>query len=214
MRPTILASLLRQLPMPRALARVGTALGVLVSLSASADDAPATLDDRLAKGEIVMEFLKVEGVTLPELHTQLVFDAPPEQVFAIIDDCAHYATIMPRVSTSAEVSRTGENSVCTWVVDLPFPMKDVSTEVAATSRRSPGQWTREFKQTSGGFKRNEGHWTLTPFRGDPARTRIDYRLLVSMDTSMPDAFVRPAQRDGVSGLMENIRKKLAERGSR
>ena len=184
---------------------------MLVGFATAAGETPASLEGRLAKGERVVELEPVDGSSVSAVRAWAVFDAPPEQVFAIIDDCAHYAAWMPRVVSSKEPSRQGEQSVCSWVVGMPFPMKNAGTEVAVISRRAPERLTRDFKQTKGEFKRNEGSWVLTPFRGDPSRTRVDYRLFVEIDTVFPDAFVRAGQRGGVSDMLQRLGEKLAKK---
>lgn len=202
--------------MPRCSRFVRTAalFGALITLPAFAEDGPTTLDDRLAKGEVVVEFLKVENSPQNAMLATVVLPLPPGRVFALVDDCAGYSAWMPRVASASEVSRTGERSVCKWLVHLPFPFPDVSTEVAATSRRAAEVWTREFKQTHGDFQRNEGRWTLTAFRGDPQRTRLEYRLHVTMETLVPEAFVKAGQEDGVRELVKNLRERLEGKSAR
>jgi ribosome-associated toxin RatA of RatAB toxin-antitoxin module len=202
------------MPRPRRirLERTAAWIGVLLTFSASSatpdKDAAALLDDRLARGETVLEFQKVDGYPQSAVLLSVMLEAPPEQVFALVDGCNGYAGLMPRTLSSVEVSRVGDSSVCRWVVDVPFPMKNLSTEVAATSRHTPGLWTREFKQTRGDFRRNEGLWTLTPFRGDPRRTRLEYRLFVAVDAIFPDAFVKLGQRGGMTDMVQSLRARL------
>jgi ribosome-associated toxin RatA of RatAB toxin-antitoxin module len=192
---------------------VGALLGALLPFPSLADDGTtAALDDRLAKGEVVLEFQSVAGSAQQALHAALVLNAEPERVFAVVDDCANYAHWMPRITSASEVTREGERSICKWVVHLPFPMTDRSTEVAVTSRRAPGLWTRAFKQTRGDFQRNEGLWTLTAFRGDPKRTRLEYRLNVGIDLILPDVFVKSLQRDGMMDMVKSLRQQVEKRG--
>jgi ribosome-associated toxin RatA of RatAB toxin-antitoxin module len=191
--------------------RAWLAIALCLSLAAAADEpAGEELDARIGQGEVVVEASRVEGYGQPALRTFAVIDAPPEAVFALVDDCAGYVGVMPRVATSAETAREGDTSTCSWVVDMPFPMGDLSTEVAVTRTLTPGRWRREFKQTRGDFLRNEGQWTLTPFRGDGARTRVDYRLFVAMDTVLPDAFVKRGQHGAMKDLLANLRARLVK----
>lgn len=191
--------------------RAWLAIGLCLSLRAAADDAaPEGIDERIGHGEVVVEASPVEGYGQPSLRVFAVVDAPPEAVFAFVDDCSGYVGVMPRVATSAETSRDGDASTCAWVVDMPFPMGDLATEVAVTRTVSAGRWLREFKQTKGDFLRNEGQWALTPFRGDPARTRIDYRLFVAMDTVLPDTFVKRGQHGAMKDLLKNMRARLVK----
>lgn len=177
----------------------------LVALAVLADD---TLDARLDKGEVVVDFETVAGVPQPAIRTVAVLEASPERVFALVDNCAGYAGLLPRVASSTESARDGGTSLCAWTVDLPFPLKDLSTHVAVTSERAPQVFTREFKQTRGDFLRNEGTWRLTPFRGEPNRTRLEYRLLVAIDTIVPSGFVRSGQMGGMNDLVANLRARL------
>ena len=186
--------------------RASCAVAVLgaIAVGAAALAAEDT-ETRIGTGEVVVTTHKVEGFAIPSLKVEAVVDAAPEKFFALIDDCAGYARVMPSVATSSEVERKGTRSICKWTVDMPFPLSNLSTVVEVNRSTSPGKWRREFKQVSGDFVRNEGSWTLTPYADDPKRTRIDYRLHVVFDSSLPDAFIRSGQKGAMPKMINRLR---------
>lgn len=178
---------------------------------AAAEPRANELDERLARGEVSVVQLAMEGFAIPALQTDFVLDAPPEAAFALIDDCAGYPKVMPHVEVAAETRREGDHSTCTWTVDMPFPLQDLSTEVGVNRTRTGTTWTREFKQTSGQFTRNEGRWTVTRFHDDPNRARVSYWLFVVMDSPLPDVFVKTGQKGAMGDMVKNLRRSLAAR---
>lgn len=170
--------------------------------------ADESLEERLASGEIVVTTHKVEGFSIPSLETDAVVEVSPEKFFALVDDCDGYQRVMPRVATSSEVERKGNRSICKWTVDMPFPLANLSTVVEVNRTVTAGKWRREFKQTSGDFVRNEGVWTLTQFGDNPNRTRIDYRLHVVFDSSLPDTFIRSGQKSAMPTMIKRLRSHL------
>jgi ribosome-associated toxin RatA of RatAB toxin-antitoxin module len=157
------------------------------------DEAPASLEDRLAAGEVVVTPHRVEGYSIPALSVECVIDVPAEKVWALVDDCYGYRKTMPRVAESVETERAGANSICKWRVSMPFPFSDINTVVAAKSVASPTRWQRDFHQVSGDFVRNEGYWRLERFGPDGKRTRVNYRLHAVMASVVPDGFVKRGQ---------------------
>ncbi len=166
-------------------------------------------DARIAGGEVLVTQIAIEGVSIPELLIEGVFDAPPEKVWALVDACGGYREIMPMVSESRETERVGEESQCSWTVQMPFPLANIKTLVAATSVARDGKWRREYKQVSGGFLRNQGSWELFAFGDDGKRTRFAYRYLAVIDTIFPDTFVKSGQLKAARQMVATIRERLA-----
>ncbi len=171
-------------------------------------DAGEDLDARLANGDIVVSVHEEEGFDIPPMYTRAVIDAPPEKVFALVNDCNAFKTYIPRVVQSSETSREGNHSVCKFLVDMPWPMDDLSSTVEATVSSAPGKWTREFVHKDGNFIRNDGVWTLTPFGDDGKRTRVEYKLHSAFKTMLPNAFVRSGQKGAMKDLIKSMRSRL------
>ena len=69
----------------------------------------------------------------------------------------------------------------------PFPVDPTALGARVARRRTQLGWKQIELSRRGDFLRNEGGWTLTPFRGDASRTRVEYRLFVAIDTALPTA---------------------------
>ena len=171
-------------------------------------DAPATVEDRLAAGEVIVTPHRVEGFAIPALTVDAVLDAPPERVWALVDDCYGYRNTMPRVAESVETERVGTRSICKWKVVMPFPFSDITTVVEAKSVATPARWQRDFHQISGDFVRNEGYWRLERFGADGKRTRVSYRLHAVMSSMVPDGFVKRGQVKAMHEMIGNLRAAL------
>jgi ribosome-associated toxin RatA of RatAB toxin-antitoxin module len=170
------------------------------------------LEEQLARREIVVTTVAGGHDDLPPLLTFAVVDAPPDKVFALIDDCSAYPRFIPRVLSASERQRQGHHSVCTMRIDMPAPMDDRTSTMAITRILAPAKWRREFKHIEGDFERNDGYWQLTPFGAGGEQTRVEYRLHSAFKTSLPSAILRVSQRGAMRDLMVNLRKQLEKQG--
>lgn len=179
-----------------------------VAVADEPTDEPASNDERLAAGEVIVTQHHVEGFSIPALIVEAVIDTAPERVWTLVDDCYGYRNTMPRVADSVETERVGARSVCKWRVDMPFPFSDIHTVVEAKSVASANRWQRDFHQVSGDFIRNEGFWHLERFGPDGKRTRVTYRLLAVMSSVVPDGFVKRGQVKAMHQMIGTIRTAL------
>ncbi|GMV40777.1 MAG: hypothetical protein AMXMBFR64_24930 [Myxococcales bacterium] len=169
----------------------------------------AALDEALASGEVILETEPVEGTTTPRMKLRAVIDAPPEKVWAIIEDCGRYEETMIRMEESEELSREGDTVVCRGVVDMPFPLSNLTATTKATHTVEPQKlYRRAWTMVEGDYKRNEGSWTLTPYNGDARRTLVDYQIVVEPDIEVPDSVRIAAQQKALPDLIEKLREQV------
>lgn len=175
---------------------------------AAVADASEELEARLANGDIVVTVQEEEGFDIPPMYTRAIIDAAPDKVFALVDNCNAFKTYIPRVVQSNETQREGNHSTCKFLVDMPWPMDDLSSTVDATISVTSDKWRREFVHKDGNFIRNDGVWTLTPYGEDGKRTRVEYKLHSAFKTMLPNAFVRSGQKGAMKDLIKSMRTRL------
>jgi hypothetical protein len=182
------------------------AAGLLLATLARAEEPER---DRLDKGEIIITTVPVAGCSLPEVTMRAVLEAPPEQAWAIIDQCARYKETFVRIKESAELSRVGNTIRCKVTLSTPVPFLSLTATTVAETMVTPGKsWVRQWKLESGDYKQNTGSWTLTPFAGNPKRTLAQYRTLSEPNIWVPDWVQGYAMKKGLPSLIEKLRSEL------
>jgi len=177
-------------------------LALLLAPSAAAAD---DFQSRLEKGEIFCYPRKVPGSDVPEMVLKAVVNAPMARVWKIIDACGNYKRTQPRVKDSVEVSRKGQRVVCRVTIDLPFPYSDKTSLTEAVHTVTPERCSRRWKLLSGDYKVNSGSWVLTPFRGDPQRTLVVYRVHAQPDAWVPGWIRKAAQKRSLPEMIRRLR---------
>jgi hypothetical protein len=187
------------------------ALGTFVTAHAESPELSTEELRRLEAGEILTWTRPIAGRTVPWVKAVGLVDAPPATVWAIIDECGNYENTMPRTFDSEEVERRGEHVRCRAVGDLPFPLSDVPTETDAVHTVEPEKlYRREWKQRSGDFNANEGHWTLAPWSGG-AKTLATYEALTEPKVPLPDFILRWATESVLPDMIAKLREAAAAR---
>ena len=178
-------------------------IALIITLLLSADP----LDSRLEKGEIVVSAEAVKGSGMPRLSMTAVIDAPPEKVWALIDDCGSYRQSIARIVASKELSRDGGEVDCRLTAGMPFPFDDLTAETHAIHRVESGvRWSRSWTLLKGDYTENTGSWVLTRFREDPSRTRVEYQIHLEPKIAVPDALVQRAQKKGLPDVIVKLRE--------
>ncbi len=175
---------------------------LLVTLLAAEDDTAK----RLEAGEVIITNEKLEGSSVPRVTAVGVIEAPPEKVWAIIEDCANYSKNMVRIGASKLIERDGGTFICEVTADLPWPVPDLTSRTRAVHTIEPGVlWQRKWSMISGDYHKNEGSWTLTPYKGEPGRTKAQYQIHVEPKIHVPDSFIASGQRKSLPDLFEKLR---------
>jgi hypothetical protein len=183
----------------------------LVILALLADDG-ADVDKRLAAGEVIVSTEAVAGSEVPRVSLQAVIDAPPEKVWAIIDDCGNYAKTMPHIAASKQLARDAGWVQCRITASMPFPLSDLTSETLGIIEVEPGvRYARNWKLLSGDYHSNTGGWVLTPYNGDPKRTYARYSLHADPKMHVPQVFITRAQKSSLPAMIENLRKQVVNK---
>lgn len=163
---------------------------------------------RLGRGEILVHTEPVPGSSAPRLVMRAMVQAPPERVWAIIDDCANYRRNMAGVKDSRELSRQGDVVRVQVTVGMPFPLKDLTSVTEGVHTVTPGRYCREWKLVQGDYHANSGSWTLVCFEDDPDRTLVHYRLHAEPKIRIPGALQKVAQKKAAPKIIEQLRRQL------
>jgi len=178
----------------------------LVILVVLAADDVADIEKRLAAGEVIISNEKIEGSDMPRVTALGVIDAPPEKVWALVEDCANYSKTMVRIEESKQIERDGGTVICEVTADLPWPVPNLSSRTRAVHTVEPGvRWQRKWTMIKGDYTRNDGSWTLTPYKGDPNRTLAQYQLHVEPKIHVPDSIIASGQRKSLPDLFVKLR---------
>ncbi|MGH7805430.1 MAG: SRPBCC family protein, partial [Candidatus Binatia bacterium] len=180
----------------------------LATAIARAEEPALSADElrRLAAREILTRSEDVPGHKIPRMHAAGVIQAPPEKVWAIIQDCNRYEETMPRTLESDELERDGNRVHCKAKIDMPFPFADLVSETNAVHTIEPGvRWRRQWTHRGGDFDANEGSWTLEP-RDGGAATLARYQALFEPKVSLPNWVLSWAQNVTLPKLIEGLRE--------
>lgn len=182
-------------------------LGLMLPAGARADG----WQDKLARGEVLVYTRPVAGSSEPEVVMKAVIDAAPQRVFNLLADCEAYPRTMPRISAAKLLRKGRDHDVCRVTVDMPFPYADATSTCESRYLRSKGKLVRRWKLLAGDYRRNEGSWTLSPFRGDPRRTLAVYRTITVPKAWVPAWIRRAASRRMLPKTIARFRQVLRQR---
>jgi len=179
-----------------------------VSVSAAAHGDTRTDLDR---GEVLVHVNKVGGYD--EVVLRAVLNAPPARVWRLVSNCGNFARTMPRIKASREISRRRdgngvEHVVCRTTVDMPFPYSDPTSVTEAIHTVKNDRWSRRWWLLRGDYKENKGSWVLTPFKRDPQRTFLTYRVIGVPKAWVPDWIRRSAQKRTLPRMIQRFRELL------
>jgi hypothetical protein len=179
---------------------------------ARAGAATADWTERLDRGEVLVYSTTIKGQQEPQWIMKAVVDAPPARIWALLADCAGYRRIMPRIKAARKERQTARSDVCTVTVDMPFPYSDMtSTGLSTYHRQGKGVLIRRWRQLRGDYKLNRGEWRLAPFKGDPNRTLVTYRVIAVPKAWVPDWIRRLAQKRSLPETVRMLRREAVAR---
>lgn len=187
----------------------GAGLFCLVAFSAFAQ----TDEARLAAGEVLVTTTAVEDFPIPQAQVRGVVDAPPSEVWKLVDDCGNYRRTMPRIADSQEEKREGNVVICRVVADLPFPFSDLTSRTRAVHSVEPGKrYERAWEMIEGSdYLFNRGGFVLVPWGEGGQRTLVTYRALARPKMSLPKFLLEAARRRSLPQIIHRLRELTAKR---
>lgn len=184
----------------------------LLLLLAAADPLAVTDAERarLDRGEVLIANEPAADKIGRVASARAVIDAPPDQVWPLVWDCARFTQTMPSIAKSEMLERTDDSTVCRVVADLPFPFADLTSKTRAVLEVQPGVcWRRSWKLIEGDYTVNEGSFTLVPW--GQGKTLASYRIDARPKVPLPEWLLTQIQSDRLPQMMKLIRQQAAPR---
>ena len=167
-------------------ARRALAAGSLLAALALVPGA-ATADAPLpAKGAVQVNVYSVAGSNTPKVVVRAIIEQPPRKVWAVVSDCAHYSSRLPRVAKSRLVSKVGNKHTCEVTISLPFPLSNLTAITEATHEENEKGMTRRWKLVSGDYTVNNGSWEVRPLDATGTSSIVTYSCLLYTSPSPRD----------------------------
>jgi ribosome-associated toxin RatA of RatAB toxin-antitoxin module len=174
--------------------------------AAIADGPPAAP----AKGEVQVNVYTVAGSKTPKVVVRAIVEQPPRKVWAVVSDCAHYSSRLPRVAKSRLVSKVGNKHTCEVTISLPFPLANLTAVTEATHEESESGMSRRWKLVSGDYTVNNGSWEVRPLDAAGTSSLVTYTVQAEPTTSVPDFVRMSAQKKALPELIERVRLESAK----
>lgn len=163
--------------------------------------------DFLSKGKISVRTVAVRGSDAPRAIVTGVVNAPPEKVWKVLKDCNGYKKTFGRLTESRLIKQSGNKFTCKVVVDMPFPLGDLSGVTRATHKVDPGkEWSRTWTLVKGDYTRNDGSWTVRPFGENGTRSWVQYQVHAEPKIPIPGWIRNEAQKSTLPDMIKNLRK--------
>jgi ribosome-associated toxin RatA of RatAB toxin-antitoxin module len=157
-----------------------------------------------ASHDVVVKTVEVDGSDVPKLVVTATMDAPPEKVWAIVSDCAHYKEHMPRIAASKLLSKSGNTRTCEVTVEMPFPLSNLTSVTQAVHEESPAKYSRKWKLVRGDFKINEGSWEVSPANAARTKSSVRYTLHAEPNTAVPQWIREKAQKKTLPEMIDRV----------
>lgn len=171
----------------------------------------ATADAPLpAKGAVQVNVYSVPNSNTPKVVVRAIIEQPPRKVWAVVSDCAHYSSRLPRVAKSRLVSKVGNKHTCEVTISLPFPLSNLTAITEATHEENEKGMTRRWKLVSGDYTVNNGSWEVRPLDATGTSSIVTYSVQAEPTTAVPDFVRAQAQKKALPDLIERVRLESAK----
>lgn len=177
---------------------------VLLQLSAQAAYADDARQKELSDGEVFVTTVPVDGAEYPRVVVEAVIDARPEVVWALVTSCTKSQQTYDSVMKSYVVSKTSSEIVCSELIDMPWPIRNLESVTRWSFSVTPQKWVERWTKVDGDFDYIDGSWTLTPF-GDGSRTHVLWQNHFSPQIAVPAWLTRAFLKVGMPAMIKDLR---------
>lgn len=183
---------------------VGLAVALMLVGPTHAFELSSKAQAMLARGEAHADvWADPDGIS-GRVRGVIDIDAPPQQVWTVMTDCATARKLMSNLSSckvlSGEQARGWDIREHMTRRNLIFP----GMRIVFRSDYEPYRRIR-FALVEGDLKTQQGEWRLQPLRGGKA-TRVFYDNRLAVDWPVPKAMIREAMRRDTPKVLVNLRR--------
>jgi len=138
---------------------------------------------------------------MAKAERSVVIEAPPEKVFAVIEDYEKYPDFLPEVKKVAVAPGPSGAKEVTYTVDIKAKL---ITYTLRHTARPPGElsWTMVRGEM---MKGNDGAWVLKPV---PSGTEATYKIDLRLGALVPSMVERMLAEQQLPGLLRNFKKRI------
>ena len=147
---------------------------------------------------------------MPTVVSEIVIDAPLEQVYEVARDIEQFPQFMDDVEAVTILEKTPERQVSHWVGNI----KELRRTIVWTEEDfwKPEDHSCTFKQTEGDFSAYGGSWAFAP-EGDGTRVTmtIDYEYNVPLVGALIQGILKKKMQANTDAMLGAIKKKAEEK---
>lgn len=179
---------------------------VLGTLGTTMIGPEALADDSLS---VDIRTVAVKGSDTPKVVAKATIDLPPEKIWKVVSDCAHYKDRMPHIASSKLLKQEGNRFTCKVTIAMPFPFSNLTAETIAVHDESADGMTRRWKLVQGDYKVNEGSWEVKPTDGGK-KSLVIYTVHAEPNTSLPAWIREAAQKKALPEMFERVKAEASK----
>ena len=176
---------------------------------AGAGSPSSSLQERLAKGEVVVIHKAVAGFQIPRTRLLGVIEASPEAVWKLLTTCEAHMRAWPNMKEAVTVRAPDGRKLCRTTIGLPLGLGSmtVTVEPRATADRAKQKFVYAYEQVEGDYRTYGGAWTLVPFDGTGTRTLAvnELHAVPKMPIPLPTAAIRAQQTERLTEAFQQLR---------
>lgn len=146
-------------------------------------------------------------------EAEILLDAPPERVAALLRDPKNYLPLFPANSVQV-ISELPTGKVIAVEMKKPWPIGTVSWVEDVVTKAEPGGqgFVVERNAHPGYFRHMTARWRVTAAPGAQGRSLVTYQVAMQLSRWAPELFLKRGNLNGVVDTMNRLRKLVAERG--
>jgi carbon monoxide dehydrogenase subunit G len=131
-------------------------------------------ESRLQRGDVLISFREAPQTAVHEVQGEILIDAPPQMIWAVLTDYADYQKIFPSIAGSELLGRHQNTARVKIRINNLWPYPDFVYTLKAAENKSA--WTISFTMEEGNLKTEYESIALQPFAADPGQTRVTWLM--------------------------------------
>ena len=168
----------------------------------------------LESGDALVALKEVKDSPIKKASAVAVFDASPEEIYAVLADQNRLSEFMPYCKKSKLQKREGDTVWVEFLLDFPWPIGDRYYTLEITDSRSGAKgaeiivsrWT--YVAGSGNVNEVAGSWELIPY--PDGRTFVRYTVLTDPGGKLPAWARNQATRVAVPETINSLRQRVRD----